>query len=184
MKKLPFIKGIPLSYIQSILKIDPTSPSGLTWLPRNNNSWNKKFANKNCGCKHTNKNGYQSWVTSVNYKGKTHQLKCSRIIFLLHNGYLTKGKKIDHIDNNSLNNHPENIRESDVSGNTCNSKISKNNTSGTKGLLWNKKKEEWEIRIWLNGKNYYFGHFKNKQEAIKVAIESRKKLHGEFGRDR
>ena len=28
-----------------------------------------------------------------------------------------------------------------------------------------------------------FYHFKNKQEAIKVAIESRKKLHGEFGRD-
>jgi hypothetical protein len=32
--KLPSIQGIPLSYIQSILKINSTSPSGLTWIKK------------------------------------------------------------------------------------------------------------------------------------------------------
>jgi hypothetical protein len=39
------------------------------------------------------------------------------------------------------------------------------------------------VRIRLNGKEHYFGLYANKKEAIKVAIASRKKLHGEFGRD-
>ena len=34
MKKLLSIKKIPIEYIQSILKIDPNSPSGLTWIPK------------------------------------------------------------------------------------------------------------------------------------------------------
>jgi hypothetical protein len=56
MKKLKSIKGIPLSYIQSILKIDPNSPSGLSWLPKEGTSriiksWNAKHANKKAGSK-------------------------------------------------------------------------------------------------------------------------------------
>ena len=39
------------------------------------------------------------------------------------------------------------------------------------------------VRINANGKSYYFGTYVNKEDAIKVAIAARKKLHGEFGRD-
>ena len=54
MKKLKSIKGIPLSYIKSVIKIDPLSPSGLTWLPRKDKSWNTRYASKYVG----NKNIY------------------------------------------------------------------------------------------------------------------------------
>jgi hypothetical protein len=45
-------------------------------------------------------------------------------------------------------------------------------------------KLKWYVAIKLNGKAYYFGTYQNKEDAVKVAIEARKKLHGTFGRDK
>ena len=187
MEKLKSINTIPLSYIQSILKIDSSSPSGLTWLFRPNapKHWNTRYANKSAGYKRYNKeNGYQSWQIYITYNGKTKNLKCSRVIFLLQNRYLNTGKEVDHIDGNSLNNNPLNLRESNRFENSYNSKISKTNTSGHKGVCWNKENDKWKVKICKNGKQYFFGYYVNKEDAIKVAIKARKKLHGEFGRDK
>ncbi len=184
MKKLKSIKGIPLSYIQSILKIDPLSPSKLTWLPREYDiRWNNRYANNHAGCKHTIKSGYQIWDISISYNGKKIILTCSRIIFLLNKGYLTKGKCIDHKDNNALNNNPDNLRESTKGQNNLNTKLRKTNTSGYKGVSWHKTCRKWQVRIKVNGKEHYFGYFVNKEDAIKVAIKARKKLHGKFGKN-
>lgn len=185
MKKLHSIKGIPLSYIQSILKIDLTSLSGLTWLPREDDiRWNNRYANKIAGGLHVNIfDGYQSWNVSIKYNNKKKSLKCSRIIFLLHNGYLTEGKQVDHADGNSLNNKVNNIRESTEYQNAQNRGMRSDNSSGHKGVYWDKRNKKWKVQIYAHGKYHYFGLYANKQEAIKVAIESRKKLHGEFGRD-
>ena len=181
MKKLKSIKGIPLSYIKSVIKIDSTSPSGLTWLPREDVQF--KYDNKNAGYKHTDQRKYQSWDISITHNDKKYNIKCSRVIFLLHNGYLTKNKEVDHKDGNSLNNKVNNLRESTLAQNQHNSKLRKNNTSGHKGVYWNKASGKWMVRINVNGKSYYFGMYVNKEDAIKVAIEARKKLHGKFGRD-
>ena len=189
MKKLKSISSIPLSYIKSVIKIDPDSPSGLTWLPRPNtiNVWNARFANNHAGCKHTNvKTGYQRWGVSIAYNGKQFRLICSRIIFLLHHGYLTKGKCIDHEDNNALNNKIENLRESTHSQNSRNSKLKKNNTSGIKGLSWKKKIQRWVAEVHANSKKIYIGCFleSEKENAKKAIEEARKKLHGDFGRNK
>lgn len=182
MKKLKSIKGIPLEYIQSILKIDSSSPSGLTWLPRKDKRF--LFKNKHAGHKKTNaKSGYQTWIAGIMYIGKEYKLRCSRIIFFLHHGYLTKGKCIDHEDNNSLNNKIENLRECTISQNGQNAKLRKNNTSGHKCVHWHKASGKWQVTIRANGKSYNFGLYVNLEDAIKVAIETRKKLHGKFGRD-
>ena len=182
--KLPSINTIPLSYIQSILKIDPLSPSKLTWLPREYDiRWNNRYANNHAGCKHTIKSGYQRWDISISYNKKRLRLVCSRIIFLLNKGYLTKGKLVDHKDNNALNNNPNNLRESTKGQNNLNTKLRKDNTSGHKGVIWHKASGKWLVRIRLNGKSYSFGYFVNKEDAIKVAIKARKKLHGKFGRN-
>lgn len=188
--KLTSINTIPLSYIQSILKIDPLSPSGLTWLLRTNvtkqtNAWNTICANKKAGHKHINKeNGYESWQVFITYNGKQKNLRCSRVIFLLQNGYLNTGKEIDHIDGNSLNNKTLNLRESNRFQNSYNSKISKINTSGHKGVYWNKENDKWKVKICKNGKQYFFGYYVNKDDAIKASIKARNKLHGAFGRDK
>lgn len=179
------IQGIPLEYIQSILKIDENSPSGLTWLPRENSRCSSRFANKIAGCKHTDpKDSYKKWNLNIRYNEKRLNFICSRVIFLLHHGFLTKGKCIDHIDGNPLNNKVENLRESTRNQNNQNSRRPKTNTSGHKNVCWDKKSGKWRVRIQANGKRHYFGLYEDKEEAIRVAIEARKKLHGEFGRDK
>jgi hypothetical protein len=183
MKKLKCIKGIPLKYIESVVKIDSKSPSGLTWLPRKNAQFNSYCAKKMAGSKQTKTNGYQSWVIKITYNRKEYLLRCSRVILLLKNRYLTEGKEVDHIDVNSLNNKVENLRESTASENQRNCKIPKNNTSGCKGVYWIKSRSVWEVKINLHGITYRFGYFDDKEDAIKVAIAARKKLHGGFGRD-
>ncbi|MEI7487530.1 MAG: HNH endonuclease [Chryseobacterium sp.] len=187
--KLHSIKGIPLSYIQSILKIDITSPSGLTWLPkegisRSIKSWNAKHANKKAGSKHISIQKCLSWNIGFRYLGKYVSFKCSNIIFLLHNGYLTKNIFIQHIDHNPFNNNSDNLRECTRSQNSQYSKLRKNNTSGHKGVFLTRDKLKWYVVIKLNGKSYYFGTYINKEDAIKASIVARKKLHGEFGRDK
>jgi len=174
--------GLPLKYIRSILKIDLNSPSGLMWLPR------KKHGNQkdNCGCVAilNKETGYKGWTVSILYNKKQHLLLCSRIIFFLANGYLTKGREIDHIDGNPLNNRVENLREATSSQNSCNAKIQKNNTSGHKGIIWDKERQKWVVRITLEKKTFYLGRYGNLEEAVKVSKENRQKLHGKFGRDK
>jgi len=186
--KLPSIKKIPIEYIQSILKIDPTSPSGLTWIPKEgtsqiNKSWNAKHANKKAGNKHISFEKYLSWKIGFRYLGKYINFKCSNMIFLLHNGYLTKGMLVQHIDHNPFNNNPSNLRECTRSQNTQSNKLRKNNTSGHKGVVLTRNKRNWYVIIKLNGKAHYFGTYINKDDAIKTSIIARKKLHGKFGRN-
>jgi len=175
------INGIPLNHIQSVLKIDPNSPSGLSWLPRDKKSNGQK--DYKCGSVRIEPFGYKSYKLSITYNKKQFTISCSRIVFFLANGFFTKGKMIDHIDGDSLNNKLENLREATRSQNAQNSKIAKNNTSGHKGVSWHKKTGKWAVKVRLKGKHIYLGVYKNLEDAIKVAIEARKKFHGEFGRD-
>lgn len=186
MKKLSSIKGVPLSYIESILKIDPSTKTGLTWLFRPNapKQWNIRYANKVAGYECANQNGYRKLELKITYNNKTKNFSASRVIFLLHNGYLTEGKCIDHIDNNSLNNDIKNLREVTISQNVQNSKLRKDNTSGHKNVLWCKKIKKWIVQIELNCKTHHFGYFDDKEDAINASIAARKKLHGKFRRDK
>jgi hypothetical protein len=182
--KLPSIKGMPLSYIQSVLKIDINSPSKLTWLPRQNISWNTKHANKHAGYLCTDNRGYESWKCTISYNNKKHDIKCSRVVFLLHNGYLTNDKVVDHATNKSLDNSIENLREATQSQNSQNSKLRKNNTSGIKGVSWDEKRQRWEVKLYVNYKKIHIGYFLKLEDA-KAAIEkARKKYHGDFGRNK
>jgi hypothetical protein len=124
--KYKFISKIPLNYIKSLLKISDNSPSGLLWLNRDNLQWNGKHGNKVAGYKHkSKKDSYESWRMKLTYKGKKHDLICSRVVFLLHNGYLTSNKVVDHKDRDSLNNKVSNLREVSCSENSLNNRRNK-----------------------------------------------------------
>jgi hypothetical protein len=107
-----------------------------------------------------------------------------RLVALTHIENPDNKKEVDHIDGNSLNNNPLNLRETNRFQNSYNSKLRKNNTSGHKGICWYASKSKWVVRIRKNGKNHFLGLFANKEDAIKTSIEARKKLHGTFGRDK
>lgn len=54
-------------------------------------------------------------------------------------------------------------------------KISKNNTSGHKGVYWIKNKKRWAARICFKKKDIYLGSYHNKQDAINARKEAEDK---------
>ena len=81
-----------------------------------------------------------------------------------------------------MNNSIENLRDATKAENAWNSKLHKNNTSGVKGVSWNKQTKKWKAEIRANGYSSFLGRFNTLDDA-KIAIEkARKNLHQEFSR--
>lgn len=87
---------------------------------------------------------------------------------------------IDHINNDRLDNRIENLRWATNQENTFNSQISKNNTSGIKGVSYNKRDKKWIARITINGKVIHIGSFLNKEDAIKARLKKSIEIQGQF----
>ena len=104
--------------------------------------------------------------------------RAHRLIFLMHKGYLPK--TIDHINGDKLDNRIENLRAATVGQNQHNRKTNANNTSGYKGVCWNKAQKKWVARITLERKNIHLGYFANVEEASEVVRKAREELHGSF----
>lgn len=77
--------------------------------------------------------------------------------FIMNN--LDKIGIIDHIDRNGLNNQKENLRIVSFRQNLMNSKIYKNNTSGTRGVYFHNASKKWEANIRHKGKTIHLGTF-------------------------
>ncbi|RTY61958.1 HNH endonuclease [Pseudomonas veronii] len=87
---------------------------------------------------------------------------------------------IDHIDRNRSNNAMENLREATASQNGMNTGIRELNTSGYRGVTWNKAARRWQAQARLNGRNFYLGVFESAVMASEVYEEFCKERHGEF----
>ena len=79
----------------------------------------------------------------------------------MHYGPLADGYEIDHLDGDTFNNYPDNLRAVTHSLNMRNTKKSTANTSGTTGVYWHTKHNKWTAQ--LAGK--YLGVFDTKEEA-------------------
>ena len=87
---------------------------------------------------------------------------------------------IDHIDNNGFNNSWDNLREADYFTNGYNHSMHKNNTSGVKGVNFNKASGKWVARIRVNGVRKCLGNFSKLSDAEAAIVSARNKYHGEF----
>jgi len=105
-----------------------------------------------------------------------------RIVWVYHNGDIPSGKFVDHIDGDKSNNRIENLRLANYSQNQHNRKLCSTNTSGVKGVYWDKKKKKWRGRLEAMGKKIHVGYFDTLEEAEAAMTIARNKLHGEFAR--
>ena len=87
---------------------------------------------------------------------------------------------IDHINGVTDDNRFINLREATHSENLLNQKLQKNNTSGAKGVYWNKQHNNWIAKIGFNGKPHYLGAFKDIEDAKIAVMKGREALHGDF----
>ena len=61
-----------------------------------------------------------------------------------------------------MNNNLINLRWVSHQENSQNKSMSKNNTSGTKGINWHRQNKKWQVRIAINGKQKHIGFFRKK----------------------
>lgn len=100
-----------------------------------------------------------------------------RIIYCLH--HKTLPEVVDHINRNPSDNRIENLRSANFSLNAWNSGISKNNTSGVKGIR-KTSNGKYEARVAKNGETFHVGTFNSLEEASKALQEIREKVHDCF----
>ena len=90
------------------------------------------------------------------------------------------GLETDHVDQNKLNNQIANLRPATIRQNQGNRMALANNTSGFKGVSWNKQSQRWRTVIRVNYRPVHIGYFDDKYEAARAYNEAATKYHGEF----
>lgn len=111
-----------------------------------------------------------------------HEYQVSHVIWCIVTGEWPS-YEIDHRDTNSLNNRWLNLREATRHQQMANRRTQSNNTSGYKGVGFNKKTGKWVSRIKVDGRVKFLGHFftpEDAHEAYKIAAQV---LFGEFAND-
>jgi len=112
-------------------------------------------------------------------KGKN--LLVHRLIwFLVHGEW--PSDKLDHINGDKRDNRINNLREATQSQNRCNSKLQKNNTSGYKGVSYNKVSGKYMAGIQVNKKPIYLGLYDTPEQAYQAYCDAAKEHHGEYAR--
>ena len=97
--------------------------------------------------------------------------------FLKDMGTKPTGKHtIDRTDVNG-NYEPSNCRWATKSTQTFNQGIRKNNTSGVRGVIWDKTRQKWRAEIKYAGRRQYLGRYKTKEEAQTAYAEAYKKIN-------
>lgn len=87
---------------------------------------------------------------------------------------------VDHKNQDKLDNRRCNLRVVNKSANQINCKQRTSNTSGYRGVHYDKSRDKWLALIAVNNNNYHLGRFDTKEAAALVYNKKAKELHGEF----
>lgn len=87
-----------------------------------------------------------------------------------------KGKDIDHININPLDNRKSNLRVVSHAENMYNLPIASNNTSGARGISLDKRRNKWYAQIQKDSKHIFLGYFDSIEEAKEARQSAERKL--------
>lgn len=163
--------------LREVLHYDPVT-GVFTWLKRKEatdaiRGWNTRRVGNAAGyC------GFQSyWYIGID--GKNY--RAHRLAFLYMKGRWPM-PEADHKDMDRSNNRWLNIREATKSQNALNRRMKPNNSSGLKGVCWDKQTRKWRAQLRVNGVYINIGRFDTKEEAHAAYCEAAAKYCGEFAR--
>lgn len=132
------------------------------------------YFNKPAGSLH-NIHGY----VSIHIDGE--KFRASRLAWLYMTGEWPQ-HEVDHINGNRANDSWANLREANSSEQKMNTAIRSDNTSGVKGIGWNKRQGKWHARIKAYGVQTHLGYFDDLEQAKAARKAAEVRIHGEFAK--
>lgn len=122
----------------------------------------------------SNKDGY----LVINIEGKNYRVH--RVIYKLYHPDwniedISKENKIDHENNNRMDNRIVNLRNVTDQENHFN--------TNAKGYCWHKNAKKWVAKICLNRKDIHLGYFDNEDDARKAYLDAKQIYHVIHSRD-
>lgn len=176
---------IDAGLLRELIGYDPDT-GRLTWKSRgahlfpngkqpnwhNANIWNGKFAGKPTAITPSS-DGYGR----VSLMGKRYL--AHRVAWAIHYGEWPK-LDIDHINMERHDNRLCNLRLANRSNNMMNTKKHQDNTSGYKGVYFEKQTGRYRAGIMRDGKNINLGRYVCAKDAHEAYCRAAEGLHGEF----
>lgn len=90
--------------------------------------------------------------------------------------------EVDHINGVRSDNRIANLRLATESENQANRKLDRNNTSGVKGVTWNKSCKKWQAQIKVHRVTRYLGVFEDKASAAQAYKAAADASFGSFAK--
>lgn len=104
-----------------------------------------------------------------------------RLAWLIVTGEWPVGE-IDHVDTDKSNNRWANLRDVPKSLNQANVPARRSNTSGFKGVSWNKSNRRWGAAIQKDGRQRHLGYFDTPEAAHAAYTKAANDLFGSCAR--
>jgi len=116
------------------------------------------------------------------YAARNERVTGKRKTILMHRVVANPSEKqvVDHRDHNGLNNRKSNLRVCSHTENIRNSRKRLDNTSGYRGVCWNKKLRKWQAEINVNGEVIYLGTFKDIEKAYQAYCKASRRYHKDY----
>lgn len=172
-----------LEQLRDLFDYDPDTGT-LTWRTRDTryaknqayaDRWNTRFAGQRAETDDY-KGYYQTAVCGKLYR--THRI-CYALAYSI--DLADVPPEVDHEDGDGQHNAKTNLRASSRSTNAKNGRIRTRNTSGLKGVSWDKSSSSWRAHIMVNRRQYDKRGFASAELAHVWYLAKARELHEEFG---
>lgn len=134
------------------------------------------------------------WNWHAKWDRKTRSFYAARIHYpfgkmrveFMHNDtcFARKFETVDHRSGSSLDNRKANLRSASRSEQQWNKGLQRNNTSGVKGVCFNRRTGLYQVKIKYRGVVIRGGAYRSLEFATDVRRELALRLHGEFAYER
>lgn len=164
-----FRTDLSAEYVRRLLDYDPKTGI-FRWKERRGDTANAGTIAGNVA-----DNGYvQIYIDGKNYRAHRLAWLCVTGAWPAH--------QVDHHNMIRSDNRWKNLRAATNGENLCNRLAPKNNTSGFKGVSFNKRNNKWRAYINFDKRRYELGHFGAPELAAAAYAHAAAGLHQEFAR--
>lgn len=168
--------------LRELYAVSPDSPSGVVMAADRRRGSGKKgrpalhtLRNNGCGALY-----YGGAYVETTSQGKVrHHLSAHRVVFALTYGYWPE--TVDHIDGDTLNNNPLNLRAATAAQQQANKGVSRRSVTGLRGVYY--RPEDSAVRPYrAMCKGKYLGIFHTPEEAHAAYQHAAAEAYGGFNR--